>query len=169
MRKLIKSVLGATAALALVTVGVACGSSKNASSPAVQSPAPAAERVNPGAGYFGNAEENVNRPPSTAPTGMGGGPASDAAGSSMGIDQSGGGSMDTPSGTSGTGSTGTGMDMSGSGSTGSTGTGDDMTKEPDSKTKSKEKSKTKPKSDSSGTDSTGDSDKGSGSTGGTMK
>jgi len=167
--KLIRSFLASTAAIALVMGGAACSRSRDASTPSssVQTPAPAAERVNPGSGYFGAAPENVNR--STPPTGMGGGPSSKdtSGGSSMGIDQSG-------SGTSGTGSSGAGMDMSGSGST-DMGTGigggpteggstDDASCAPGSKDmKKKDKSKS-----GNGNGSTGN-EKGSGSTGGTVK
>jgi hypothetical protein len=172
MRKLIHSVLGTAAALALVTGAAACSKSRNANAPSsVQTPAPAAERVNPGSGYFGNAPENVNR--ESPPTGMGGGPTSGTSNDSeMGIDQS-GGSMGTDmgSGTSGTGSTGTGSDMTGhDGSMGGTGggPGDEggMMGPGDAGVP---KSKPKSKSGNGSTGDMGGSDKGSGSTGGTMK
>jgi hypothetical protein len=143
MRKLIHSVLGTIAAIALVG-GVACSRSRDANTPSTQTEAPAAERVNPGSGYFGSAPENTNR--QSTPNAIGGGPASgaDSSGSSMGIEQG--------TGTSGTGATGTDMSMSGGGDAGP---------------------KAMPKSDTNGGSpgmEKGDgSEKGSGSTGGTTK
>jgi hypothetical protein len=128
MGKLINSaltIMGATtAALALVVGGAACSRSRSATTPSrsVQTPAPAAERVNPGSGYFGAAPENVNRPSTTPPTGMGGGPGSTmdqpSGGSSMGLEESG----DAGPGTSGTGP-GTEVDMTGDSEKGSGTTG----------------------------------------------